>query len=185
MKFIYQILATVALMALATALEGGVYVGPEAGGPHGHVFSDVDQVKPDQRVLQLKLNANDRVDALDLKIELPAKHTTSLIHGGRGGYPKTLYLAKGEHIVAMEWHTGKHYGRTRVKYIKFTTDLGNSVEGGRKTGSVWTDIAKKGYQLGGFVGRSGTEIDQIGAIWTRIAVDDVPEEDLKDEDDDK
>ncbi|KAF1784833.1 Jacalin-like lectin domain [Phytophthora cactorum] len=82
-------------------------------------------------------------------------------------------LAEGEYITIMEAHTGKHKEHTRVKYIKFTTNLGNFIEGGTWMGynitdQVGTDTAKDGYQLGGFIGRSGDELDRVCAIWTSI-----------------
>ncbi|OWZ05637.1 hypothetical protein PHMEG_00022238 [Phytophthora megakarya] len=68
----------------------------------------------------------------------------------------------------MEAHAGKHKHHTRIKYIKFTTNKGNSIEGGTKTDIIGMDTAKEGYQLSGFVGRSGDELDMVGAIWTSI-----------------
>ncbi|ETO99886.1 hypothetical protein F441_22686 [Phytophthora nicotianae CJ01A1] len=59
-------------------------------------------------------------------------------------------------------------GSTRVKYIKFTTNKGNFIEGGARTDKIETDTAKEGYQLGGFVGRSGDELDLVSVIWTSI-----------------
>ncbi|POM62681.1 hypothetical protein PHPALM_28124 [Phytophthora palmivora] len=80
----------------------------------------------------------------------------------------TTALAEGEHITDIEANRGKQKGHTRVKYIKFTTNLGKVIEGGRRTDSVDVDKAKEGFQLGGFIGRSGDEVDMVGAIWTSI-----------------
>ncbi|KAF1789735.1 Jacalin-like lectin domain [Phytophthora cactorum] len=112
--------------------------------------------------------------AVILTIVNPSGEESTLYHGGRGGVLKTpLALAEGEYITIMEAHTGKHKEHTRVKYIKFTTNLGNFIEGGTWMGynitdQVGTDTAKDGYQLGGFIGRSGDELDRVCAIWTSI-----------------
>ncbi|OWZ23979.1 hypothetical protein PHMEG_0001064 [Phytophthora megakarya] len=68
----------------------------------------------------------------------------------------------------MEAHSGKHNDRTRIKYIKFVTNKGNIMEGGTKTDKIGSETAREGYQLSGFVGRSGDELDMVGAIWTSI-----------------
>ncbi|KAF4044447.1 putative secreted protein [Phytophthora infestans] len=74
----------------------------------------------------------------------------------------------GEHITVMEAHAGKHEHRTRVKYIKFTSNFGRSIEGGTQTDKIGTDTAMNGFQFGGFDGRSGDELDLVSAIWTSI-----------------
>ncbi|KAG3108036.1 hypothetical protein PI125_g12164 [Phytophthora idaei] len=70
----------------------------------------------------------------------------------------------------MEAHEDKYAenDRTRIMYIKFTTNLGNFIDGGTQTVRVGNDSAKDGHQLGGFIGRSGDELDQVGAFWTSI-----------------
>ncbi|KAF4044438.1 Jacalin-like lectin domain [Phytophthora infestans] len=126
-------------------------------------------VKSGQKVLSVNLRASERVDAVILTIVNPLGQESTLYHGGGGGDLKTpLALASGEYITVMEAHSGKHEGRTRVKYIKFTTNLGNFIEGGTRTDNIGTDTAREGYQLGGFDGRSGDELDQVSAIWTSI-----------------
>ncbi|OWZ02772.1 hypothetical protein PHMEG_00025605 [Phytophthora megakarya] len=139
------------------------------GGPHGDGFSDEKMVKSGQKVLSINLRTGERVDAVILTIVSPTGEEATLVHGGSGGDLKTpLALAEGEYITFMEAHAGKHKGHTRIKYIKFTTNKGNFIEGGTKTDKIGTDSAKEGYQLSGFVGRSGDELDLVGAIWTSI-----------------
>ncbi|KAF4139631.1 Jacalin-like lectin domain [Phytophthora infestans] len=153
----------------AATLPPGVYVGPEFGGPHGDDFTDASLVKSGQKVLSIILRAAERVDAVILTIVNPAGEENTFYHGGFGGVLKTpLTLAQGEYITVMEAHAGKHKGRTRVKYIKFTTNLGNFIEGGTQTDKTGSDTAEDGYQLGGFAGRSGDELDLVSAIWTSI-----------------
>ncbi|ETL38301.1 hypothetical protein L916_10102, partial [Phytophthora nicotianae] len=122
-----------------------------------------------QKVLSINLRAGERVDAVILTIVNPSGEESTLYHGGDGGDLETpLALAEGEYITVMEAHAGTHKGRTRVKYIKFTTNKGNFIEGGTPTHKIGTDTAKEGYQLGGFDGRSGDELDLVSAIWTSI-----------------
>ncbi|ETO73477.1 hypothetical protein F442_10376 [Phytophthora nicotianae P10297] len=150
-------------------LPPGTYVGPEFGGPHGEDFTDAALVKSGQKVLSINLRASERVDAVILTIVSPSGEESTLYHGGDGGeLKKPLALAEGEYITVMEAHAGKQKGHTRVKYIKFTTNKGNFIEGGTRTDKIGTDTAKEGYQLGGFDGREGDEVDLISAIWTSI-----------------
>ncbi|KUF81713.1 hypothetical protein AM587_10001422 [Phytophthora nicotianae] len=150
-------------------LPPGTYVGPEFGGLHGDPFTDAALIKSGQKVLSINLRAGERVDAVILTIVNPSGEESTLYHGGDGGDLETpLALAEGEYITVMEAHAGTHKGRTRVKYIKFTTNKGNFIEGGTPTHKIGTDTAKEGYQLGGFDGRSGDELDLVSAIWTSI-----------------
>ncbi|KAI9984544.1 hypothetical protein PInf_005902 [Phytophthora infestans] len=129
----------------------------------------VPMVTTSPTLLSIILRAAERVDAVILTIVNPAGEENTFYHGGFGGVLKTpLTLAQGEYITVMEAHEGKHKGRTRVKYIKFTTNLGNFIEGGTRTDKTGSDTAEDGYQLGGFAGRSGDELDLVSAIWTSI-----------------
>ncbi|ETM44755.1 hypothetical protein L914_10039 [Phytophthora nicotianae] len=153
----------------AVTLPPGTYVGPEFGGYSGREFTDAAFVKSGQKVLSINVRIGKRLDAVVLTIANPSGEESTLYHGGTGGKLKTpLALAQGEYITAVEAHTGDHDGSTRVKYIKFTTNKGNFIEGGARTDKIETDTAKEGYQLGGFVGRSGDELDLVSVIWTSI-----------------
>eukprot|EP00644_Phytophthora_capsici_P010496 jgi/Phyca11/568802/estExt2_Genewise1.C_PHYCAscaffold_300227 len=68
----------------------------------------------------------------------------------------------------MEAHWGQKKGKTRIFYLNFGTSAGNSVSGGTQTDEKGTVTAPKGYQLGGFFGRDGDEIDLLGVVWTSI-----------------
>ncbi|EEY55781.1 uncharacterized protein PITG_22899 [Phytophthora infestans T30-4] len=147
----------------------GTYLGPLFGGPHGDDFTDADVVKSGQKVKSINIRASERVDAVMLTVVSPTGEENTLYHGGDGGDLRTpLDLGEGEYITVMEAHWGKHEGHTRIKYIKFTTNKGRFIEGGSKTGNIGTDTAREGYQLGGFDGRSGDELDMVSAIWTSI-----------------
>ncbi|ETI37404.1 hypothetical protein F442_16443 [Phytophthora nicotianae P10297] len=144
MKFFIPVLTAVAfLTGGAAALDKGVLLGETFGGPHGHKYSDLGIISPGQI-------------------------TTFLRHGGKGGVAKTLDLAEDEHIIGIQAHWAKYYRHTRIMYIEFTTDAGNTISAGSPTDKIGKDSAPEGYQLGGFVGYSGNELDSVGAISTSI-----------------
>ncbi|EGZ15907.1 hypothetical protein PHYSODRAFT_263165 [Phytophthora sojae] len=101
-------------------------------------------------------------------------------HGGKGGEDKTLTLAPGEYVTSMEAHWGKKDDHTRVFYLNFETNKGNSISGGTTTDDNAVAKAPDGFQLAGFYGRAEDGVDQLGAIWTRISAKDL---ELTDEED--
>ncbi|ETL94808.1 hypothetical protein L917_07318 [Phytophthora nicotianae] len=151
----------------ATQLSGSF------GGPHGDQFSDLSSVKSGQKVKSLTLHVGDRCHGLELQIAEPV--AKSFAHGGEGGNYKTLTLREGEYITSMEAHRGKKDDHTRIFYLSFGTNFGIKVSGGTKTDTMSIVSAPEGYQLGGFFGRDGDEIDLIGVVWSSIeVVDEVP-----------
>ncbi|KAG3151518.1 hypothetical protein PI126_g10974 [Phytophthora idaei] len=88
---------------------------------------------------------------------------------GRDGDPQTLTLGPGEYITSIEAHTGEKDGRKRISFIKFTTNKNNYVSGGTLTDDIGKeDAPEEGYQIGGFFGKRGDEIDSVAAIWATI-----------------
>lgn len=63
---------------------------------------------------------------------------------------------------------GKKNDHTRIFYLSFGTSAGNTVSGGSITDDKNSVTAPEGFQLGGFFGRDGDEIDSLGAVWTRL-----------------
>ncbi|ETN13083.1 hypothetical protein PPTG_08017 [Phytophthora nicotianae INRA-310] len=150
------------------SVEDSVQLSESFGGPHGTEFSDEAVATSGQTVVSITIRAGKRIDGVALEITAPV--ATIFNHGGGGGDPKTLTLGPGEYITSMEAHWGKRNGHTRIFYLRFGTNAGNFLEGGSKTDSKATVTAPEGFQLGGFFGRDGDEIDLLGAIWTSIAV---------------
>ncbi|KAJ8566763.1 hypothetical protein ON010_g6357 [Phytophthora cinnamomi] len=169
-----QIIAfTVLVTVQEVASDDAVQLSESFGGPHGNDFSDQASVVSGQTITSITVRAGDRVDGVSLGISAPTAQTFT--HGGTGGTGNTLTLAKGEHITSMEAHWGEKSGHTRIFYLNFGTSAGNSISGGSQTDSKGSVTAPKGYQLGGFFGRDGDEIDTLGAIWSSIqAADDTP-----------
>jgi hypothetical protein len=134
------------------------------GGPHGTPFTDVAAVPVGQRVTHLRLRAGSRVDG----VGLTTANGVSYDHGGQGGTLNTLNLNAGEHLTSVTLNTAQHNGHTRVFYARFVTNLGRTLAGGATTSNTVTFTAPTGWQISGFHGRSGTEVDKLGVIYTRI-----------------
>ncbi|KAL3663544.1 hypothetical protein V7S43_011431 [Phytophthora oleae] len=173
MRFFSQVLATVAIVATSVAaeLEEGVQLGEIFGGPHGNKYSDIDLASAGQAVKSITVRSSDRVDAVGLDVDSSTGDPNTFYHGGNGGDKNTLTLGADEHVTGIEVHWGKYYRKTRVVYVEFTTNAGNTISGGTPTDNtdkIGTDTAPDGYQLGGFMGYAGNELDSVGAIWTSI-----------------
>ncbi|KAG3189660.1 hypothetical protein C6341_g2140 [Phytophthora cactorum] len=157
----------------AMTVEDSVQLSERFGGPHGTNFSDQNFVNSGQTVSAISLHAGERLDGITLEISAPK--TLTFNHGGTGGDQKTLKLEKGEYITSMEVHWSKHTAgtvitkdKTRIFYLNFATNLGNSLSGGTMTEQKTTVTAPKGFQLAGFFGSEGKGIDSLGAIWASI-----------------
>ncbi|OWY90654.1 hypothetical protein PHMEG_00041129 [Phytophthora megakarya] len=174
MKFFRQVLATAALVAasfVTAELEDGVKLGPNYGGPHGDKYSDLELVGPGQTVEAISIRSSDRVDAVLLDVTDASGQKSTLEHGGGGGDMETLTLGDGEYITGVQVHWGKYYRKTRVMYIEFTTNKKHHIKGGTpqdNTDKIGKDDAPEGYQLGGFDGFAGNELDSLAPIWTKI-----------------
>ncbi|POM77253.1 Hypothetical protein PHPALM_5391, partial [Phytophthora palmivora] len=143
-----------------------IALGELFGGPHGNAFSDINTIKFGQKIGSITIRSDKRVDAVTLQVTSPVELIMN--HGGRGGTEKTITLAADETITSMEAHWDKKDKHTRVFYISFTTSAGQTISGGTKTENSGTATAPEGFVLSGFYGRAADEVDQIGAIWTRI-----------------
>ncbi|MER6416367.1 jacalin-like lectin, partial [Streptomyces humidus] len=133
------------------------------GGPHGDYYNDIDAVPAGARPVSLSLRSGSRVDRMSLTLS----NGVTLAHGGSGGTESSLTLAAGEHVTAAQLCQGQKDGRTRIFYARFTTDQGRSLAGGTTTSDCVTRTAPTGWQLAGFHGRAGDEVDKIGFIYTR------------------
>lgn len=132
------------------------------GGPHGTPFTDVNTVGP--RVTGVSIRSGARVDQVGLTLA----GGTTFTHGGTGGTAAALTLAAGEHLTSVTLHSGQKDGRTRIFYASFTTSTGRTLSGGTTTSDAVTYTAPAGWQIAGFHGRAGTEVDKLGVIYTRV-----------------
>ncbi|OWY91507.1 hypothetical protein PHMEG_00039891 [Phytophthora megakarya] len=168
MKFTFQALTATTILAAASALENGVLLSETFGGPHGTKYSDLDLVEPGQTVQSIIVRAGERVNGIGITFTATSGQQTTIYHGGRGGDENVLTLGAGEYVTGIEAHWGEKGDHTRIKYLELTTNLNNTIKGGNPTKEIGKDSAPEGYQLGGFIGTSGKELDSTGAIWTSI-----------------
>ncbi|MDQ1035456.1 hypothetical protein QFZ75_001872 [Streptomyces sp. V3I8] len=134
------------------------------GGPHGTAFNDADDLPATPSPRSLTLRGGSRLDGLSLTLD----GGTSLTHGGTGGTAASLTLATGEHLTSVKLTQGRKDGRTRIFSAAFTTDGSRTLSTGSPTTDTVTYTAPAGWQITGFTGRAGTEIDKLGVLYAPI-----------------
>ncbi|MFJ9584088.1 jacalin-like lectin [Streptomyces acidicola] len=134
------------------------------GGPHGTAFNDADDLPSTVSPRTLTLRGSSRLDAVSLTHD----GGTVLSHGGTGGTAGSLTLASGEHLTSVKLTQGQKDGRTRIFSAAFTTDKGRSLSSGTVTSDAKTFTAPSGWQIVGFTGRGGDEIDKLGVLYAPI-----------------
>jgi Jacalin-like lectin domain len=134
------------------------------GGPHGTAFNDADDLPATPSPRSLTLRGGSRLDGVSLTLD----GGPSLTHGGTGGTAASLTLATGEHLTAVKLTQGQKDGRTRIFSAAFTTDMSRTLAAGSPTTDTVTHTAPAGWQITGFTGRAGTEIDKLGVLYTPI-----------------
>ncbi|KAL3659449.1 hypothetical protein V7S43_015441 [Phytophthora oleae] len=149
---------------LPPLLSGTVF-----GATDGAADEIRDAVEPGEIVRGVTIRTGERVNGVSIiHQDLSGNPETLTNDSDMGGEPQTLWLGSGEYFTTIEAHTGEKDGRKSIFFIKLTSSLGNSISGGTPTDDIGTETAQEGYQLGGFVGGLGDEIESIGAIWAAI-----------------
>lgn len=136
----------------------------EFGGPHGDFFSDVDALAAKGRVPKvaaIQLRGGSRLDAVSVTLTDGSKFS----HGGSGGTPYDLALASNEFWTSARLCRGERNGSTRNFYIKATTSTGRTVQAGGTTGDCADFSAPAGWQIVGFAGRAGDELDRLSFVY--------------------
>ncbi|MFJ9565856.1 jacalin-like lectin [Streptomyces fuscichromogenes] len=133
------------------------------GGPHGDYYQDIDKVAAGARATSISLRSGSRVDQVGITLN----DGTTLTHGGTGGTASSLTLGSSEYVTTAYLCEGVKDGHTRIFYAKFTTNLGNTLAGGTTTSDCVTRTAPSGWQIAGFHGRAGDELDKVGFIYTK------------------
>ncbi|GAA2381905.1 jacalin-like lectin [Streptomyces coeruleofuscus] len=134
------------------------------GGPHGTAFNDADDLPATPAPRTLTLRGANRLDGVSLTHD----GGTTLAHGGTGGTATSLTLAPGEHLTSVKLTQGQKDGRTRIFSASFTTDRNRTLSAGTATSAAKTFTAPSGWQIVGFTGRAGGEIDKLGVIYAPI-----------------
>ncbi|MER7841035.1 endonuclease/exonuclease/phosphatase family protein [Streptomyces sp. NPDC096040] len=133
------------------------------GGPHGDYYQDLPSVPAAARATSISLRSGSRVDQVGITLG----NGTTLTHGGTGGTASSLTLGSTEYVTTAYLCEGKYNNTTRIFYAKFTTNLGHTLAGGTTTSDCVTRTAPSGWQIAGFHGRSGDELDKVGFIYTK------------------
>jgi hypothetical protein len=134
------------------------------GGPHGTAFNDADDLPATPAPRTLTLRGGARLDAVALTHDGGA----TLTHGGTGGTATSLTLATGEHLTSVKLTQGQKDGRTRIFSAAFTTDKSRTLSSGTATTDATTFTAPSGWQIVGFTGRGGDEVDKLGVLYAPI-----------------
>jgi len=124
----------------------------------------VTAVAANASVSSLSLSSGNRVDNIGLTLS----NGTTFAHGGTGGTPATLALKAGEYPVSLYACQGSYNSGYRLFYAQWTTSLGRTLSGGTTTSDCTTFTAPSGYEISGFYGRSGTEVDKLGVFYTQV-----------------
>lgn len=146
------------------ALNSSLRASDFFGGPHGTAFNDADDLPAGVSPRTLTLRGSSRLDGVSLTLD----GGTVLSHGGTGGTATSLTLASGEHLSSVKLTQGQKDGRTRIFSAAFTTDKGRSLSAGTVTSDAKTFTAPSGWQIVGFTGRAGDEIDKLGVLYAPI-----------------
>lgn len=141
-------------------LPEGVVINPNGlkytityGGSGGDAFEHFSLAK-DYKITELRIRSGNRVDGLTVKYS-----NGSTASEGKGGNEKKIKLVGNEYITHVEVSYGE-----RVDYLRFTTNKGQMLSGGKHTSNTRTVPIPKGWYVAGLLGRSADEIDQIGFI---------------------
>ncbi|MGJ5752552.1 jacalin-like lectin [Streptomyces puniciscabiei] len=134
------------------------------GGPHGTAFTDAGDLPAALSPRTLTLRGGARLDAVSLTHD----DGTVLDHGGTGGTAASLTLAAGEHLTSVKLTGGQKDGHTRIFSAAFTTDRGRTLSAGTAAADTATFTAPSGWQIVGFTGRTGDEIDKLGVLYAPI-----------------
>ncbi|KAG6623027.1 uncharacterized protein IUM83_12377 [Phytophthora cinnamomi] len=174
MKFFFQALAMVALLTSGAAADGssgdgqseGIILSQTFGERLGTEFTDVTFTTPREIVHSITIRSGVDVNGVGIDASPNRGPRVNTFHGGNIGTPKTLTLNSGERFNCLEAHWGTYHDHTRIMYIKITTTSGRVLEGGTRTAKTGKICAPTGFQLGGFIGYAGVELNEVGVVWT-------------------
>ncbi|MGP3968953.1 jacalin-like lectin [Streptomyces sp. 6N223] len=146
-------------------LPAGLRASDFFGGPHGTAFNDADDLPATPSPRTLTLRGGERLDAVSLEHD----DGTLLSHGGTGGTATSLALTPDEHLTSATLTRGRHDGRTRLFSASLTTNTGRTLSAGTPTSDSVAFTAPSGWEIVGFTGRAGDEIDKLGVLYAPIA----------------
>jgi hypothetical protein len=98
------------------------------------------------------------------RVEVAYDDNAYLALGGTGGDFQEIHGVKDDPVVEVELCSGAGDGYKRVGHVKFITQSGQVMQGGKHYDECHT-IKPAGKRFYGFYGRAGDEIDVLGTIW--------------------
>ncbi|GFF73519.1 hypothetical protein CNMCM6936_002954 [Aspergillus lentulus] len=138
------------------------------GGPHGTWFNDLDSLPTtftgQNKPSKISLRGAERLDSVSLTVTSGKSYT----HGGTGGNLSELTLAANEYWTKAKLCQGQYNSHTRNFYLLATTSTGRTVSAGTATSDCKEFAAAQGWQIVGFYGQDGDEMDQLGFIYGLI-----------------
>ena len=134
------------------------------GGPHGNWFTDLPTLSSKSGSIKTSVITFRGASRLD-SVGLTLTDGTKFVHGGTGGSETSLKLGQNEYWTSAVLCQGQKDGRTRNFYIQATTSAGNKVSAGSLTSDCNTFQAPAGWQIVGYMGQDGDEIDQLAFIY--------------------
>ncbi|KAI9733594.1 MAG: hypothetical protein M1834_003196 [Cirrosporium novae-zelandiae] len=142
-------------------LSDSIRQSDQFGGPHGTYFNDLPSLPTSPKTSSITVSGGNRLDSVSLTLS----DSTTFTHGGSGGTSYSLTLGDSEYWTEAKLCEGKYNSHTRNFYIKVTTSDGNTISAGKTTSDCETFTAPDGFQIVGFYGRDGDEMDRIGFIY--------------------
>ncbi|PKS05434.1 hypothetical protein jhhlp_008810 [Lomentospora prolificans] len=134
------------------------------GGPHGDWFTDLPTLSSKTGTIKTSSITFRGASRLD-SVALTLTDGTTFTHGGTGGTAASLTLGASEYWTSATLCQGQKSGHTRNFYIQATTSAGNKVSAGTSTSDCTTFSAPSGWQIVGYLGQAGDEMDQLGFIY--------------------
>lgn len=131
------------------------------GGPHGKWFNDLEALPASLKASVITFRGNSRVDSVGLTLS----NGQSFTHGGTRGSLASLTLTSTEYWTSAKLYQGKKYNRTRIFYTEATTSMGNRLTSGTLTSDCVTYSAPAGWQIVGYNGQVGDEVDHLAFIY--------------------
>ncbi|KAL3422222.1 endonuclease/Exonuclease/phosphatase [Phlyctema vagabunda] len=131
------------------------------GGPHGTWFNDLDSLPASPKTSVITFRGANRVDSVGLTLTSGKAFT----HGGTGGTAASLTLAASEYWTSAKLCQGVYSDTTRIFYIQATTSAGKTLSTGVATSDCVTYTAPANWQIVGYLGQDGDEIDQLAFLY--------------------
>ena len=131
------------------------------GGPHGDWFNDIESIPSSPKTSVITFRGGSRLDSVALTLTSGDTFT----HGGTGGTATSLTLGDSEYWISAELCQGVYNSHTRNFYILATTSTGQTLSAGTSTSDCATFTAPTGWQIVGYMGQDGDEMDQLAFIY--------------------